>query len=75
MLISLSESIKQRRKGLKLSQSYVAELAGVSVNTISKIERAEVNPTIDIIQRIADVLGMDLKLEIKNVNTIEHAGG
>lgn len=74
MLISLSESMRGRRKELRLSQSYVADLAGVSLNTISKIERAEANPTVDVLQKIAEVLGLELKLEIKGLYTMSYAG-
>ncbi|MBB5440088.1 transcriptional regulator with XRE-family HTH domain [Pedobacter sp. AK017] len=64
-----------RRKELKLSQSYVADLADVSLNTISKIERGEANPTLDVLQKIGDVLGMELKLEIKGLNKLGYAFG
>lgn len=74
MLISLGESIRLRRKELKLSQSYVADLAEVSLNTISKIERGEANPTVDVLQKIGNVLGMELKLEIKGLNKLGYAG-
>lgn len=67
MLFSISESIKKRRKELKLSQSYVADLTGLSINTISKVERGETNPTVDVLEKIAAVLGMALKLEIKKL--------
>ncbi|MBE9601346.1 helix-turn-helix domain-containing protein [Pedobacter sp. MC2016-24] len=75
MLISLGESIRLRRKELKLSQSYVADLAEVSLNTISKIERGEANPTVDVLQKIGNVLGMELKLEIKGLNKLGYALG
>ncbi|MDO7744247.1 MAG: helix-turn-helix domain-containing protein [Pedobacter sp.] len=75
MLIQLSEFMKGRRKELKLSQSYVADLAGVSLNTISKIERGEANPTVDVLHKIADVLGLELKFEIKDFSKLRYAGG
>jgi len=74
MLISLSDSIRKRRKELRLSQSYVADLAGISPNTISKIERGEANPTVDVLQKIANVLGMVLKLGIRDLN-LDHEDG
>ena len=72
MLISISEFIKKRRKELRLSQTYVGNLAGVSLNTISKIERGEANPTMDIVEKIADVLGLELQLTIKSINNGNH---
>ena len=72
MSISISEFIKKRRKELRLSQTYVGNLAGVSLNTISKIERGEANPTMDIVEKIADVLGLELQLTIKSINNGNH---
>lgn len=59
--------IKRRRKDLKITQPYLAELAGVSVNTLYKIERGEGNPTLDVIERITDVLGLEVKLTVKKL--------
>jgi transcriptional regulator with XRE-family HTH domain len=61
----LGETIRNRRKGLKITQPYLANLAKVSLNTLYKIERGEANPTLDILERIADVLGLELKLQVK----------
>ncbi len=32
----------------------------VSVNTITKIERGEGNPTLDVLEKVLDTLGMEL---------------
>lgn len=58
-------TIKERRKALKIIQADLAEIAGVSVNTLYKIERGQGNPSIEVIEKIASVIGMELKLEIK----------
>lgn len=68
MLLSIGESIKFRRKELKITQLHLAELAGVSKNTIYKIERGEANPSLDILTRIGDVLGLRLRMDIKQLN-------
>jgi transcriptional regulator with XRE-family HTH domain len=60
--------IKQRRNALKITQPHLAELAKISVNTLYKIERGEGNPTIDVLEKIAEVLGLQLKLEVKKTN-------
>lgn len=61
----LGKAIKQRRKALKITQPDLAQLAKVATNTLYKIERGQANPTLDIIEKIADVLGLELKLEVK----------
>lgn len=62
---SIGKTIRQRRKQLKITQPHLAELAEVSVNTVTRIELEQVNATLDVIGKIADVLGMELKLAIK----------
>ncbi len=41
----LRNRIKERRTELKMSQSSLAEMVGVSRNTISSIETGQFNPT------------------------------
>lgn len=66
MLIKeIGAAIKKRRKALKITQPHLAALAGVSVNSLYKIERGEANPTLDLIEKIAEVLGLEIKLEVK----------
>lgn len=67
MLISeIGNKIKLRRKALKITQSDLSQLANISINTLYKIERGQTNPTIDIIEKIITVLGLEIKLSIKN---------
>lgn len=56
--------IKNRRNELKITQPHLAELANISINTLYKIERGQSNPTLEVMIKIAEVLGMELKLEI-----------
>lgn len=65
MLKTIGEQIKQRRKQLRIKQPDLAEIAGVSVNTLYKIERGQANPTLDVLYKIIEVLGMELTLGIK----------
>lgn len=64
----IGAALKQRRKALKITQPHLAELAGISVNSLYKIERGEGNPTLDLLEKIADVLGLEIKLEAKKIN-------
>jgi transcriptional regulator with XRE-family HTH domain len=60
--------LKERRKQLGITQRHLAELAEVSYNTVYKIETGQVSPTIELLQKLIVVLGMELKLEVKKVN-------
>lgn len=64
---NIGNIIKDRRKALKITQPHLAELAGISVNSLYKIERGEANPTLELIGKIADVLGLEVKLEVKKI--------
>ncbi|HEY4291401.1 MAG TPA: helix-turn-helix domain-containing protein [Puia sp.] len=68
LLKELGKTIKARRKALKITQPDLADLAKISVNTLYKIERGEANPTIDILEKIVEVIGFEIKLEAKKIN-------
>jgi y4mF family transcriptional regulator len=65
--MSISEigiSIKNRRKELKISQQQLADLAGVSINTLYKLEGGKANPSIEVLNKLLEVLGLKLVLEV-----------
>jgi transcriptional regulator with XRE-family HTH domain len=64
-LNTLYESLKARRETLGITQNYLAELSGVALRTLKKIESGKGNPTAETLRKLADVMGMDLKLEIR----------
>lgn len=55
-LQKLGETIRQRRKQMKLSQEKLAEHCGFHRNYIGKVERGEQNLTIKNLIRIAETL-------------------
>lgn len=59
------KTIKTRRKELGITQPHLAELAGVSTNTLYKLERGQANPSLEILNKLADVLGLRVTLEVK----------
>lgn len=59
---------------LRISQKDLASLAGVGINTLVKIERGEGNPTISVLQKVLDVLGLELTCNVKTLND-ETSGG
>jgi y4mF family transcriptional regulator len=61
----IGETIKIRREELKITQPHLAELAGVSTNTVYKLERGQGNPSLAVLYKLAEVLGMELKIEVK----------
>lgn len=63
----LGQHIKDRRKELGITQPHLAELAGISTNTLYKIELGKANPTLEVLNSLTEVLGMELKLEVKTM--------
>ena len=67
-MTAIGTHIKQRRRLLKVTQRQLADLSGVGINTLTKIERNEANPTLDILQKILDTLGLELSITVKKMN-------
>ena len=65
---ALGERIKKRRKELSITQPHLAELANISTNTLYKLERGQGNPSLEVLNKLADVLGMEITLEVKKKN-------
>jgi len=61
----LGEALKSRRKELNITQPHLAEIAKVSTNTLYKLERGQGNPSLEVLNKLAEVLGMELILEVK----------
>jgi transcriptional regulator with XRE-family HTH domain len=66
---NIIETLKLRRITLQTTQETLSILSGVSLRTVKQFESGKGNPTLDTLQKIADVLGLELKLEIKNLVT------
>ncbi|MHA8108181.1 helix-turn-helix transcriptional regulator [Aquirufa sp. A-Brett2-W8] len=67
-LNNLIETLKKRRIRLQVTQETLSLLTGVSLRTIKQLEAGKGNPTLETIQKLADVLGLELRLEIKNTS-------
>jgi len=58
--------IKERKEILRVNQEYLAELSEVGVATLKRFESGKGNITLNNLQKIADILGLEIKLELKN---------
>ena len=59
----LGRDFKETRTALGWSVEQVAEMAGVKPVTIEKIEAGKFNVSLDIMVRVADVLGSDVTIK------------
>lgn len=60
--------IKERRAVLGLTQQDLADYTGLSVRMIKIVEAENGNPSLSTLDKIADVLGMEIIMRIKIVN-------
>lgn len=65
---TIGEQIRLRRKELMITQPDLADIAGISINTLYKIERGQANPTIEVLVKILDVLGLEITVGVKQLN-------
>ncbi|MGM0934587.1 MAG: helix-turn-helix domain-containing protein [Bacteroidota bacterium] len=64
----IGELIQQRRDHLRITQKQLADMADVGINTLYKIETGQANPTFESLQKITDILGMEITLQVKKYN-------
>ena len=64
--VDFGEWTRAERKKRKMSQQGLARLAYMHYNTVRRIERGEVSPTLDVAERIAEVFGSELVIRVKN---------
>ena len=58
--------LKERKDILRINQEYLAELSEVGIATLKRFESGKGNITLNNLQKIADILGLEIKLELKN---------
>ena len=64
--IEIYKIVKDRREMMQVTQETLAEISGVGLRTIKQFETGKGNPTLQTLQKLADVLGMEICLQVKN---------
>jgi len=57
--------IKERKDILQINQEQLAELSEVGIATLKRFESGKGNITFSNLQKIADVLGLEVRIELK----------
>jgi transcriptional regulator with XRE-family HTH domain len=65
----LIQIIKERRRMLKVTQETLAELSGVGLRTLKQFESGKGNPTLQTLQKLTDVLGVEICLQVRKMET------
>jgi transcriptional regulator with XRE-family HTH domain len=63
----MGETIKVRRQFLNLRQEDLAEMSGIAIKTIHLIESGSGNPSVETLEKLATVLGLELILQVKKM--------
>lgn len=63
--VTFARAARDSRLALDLTQRDVAARVGVDRSYISRVEAAQVSPSLDMAQRIAEALGLDLQWSIR----------
>lgn len=60
----IGKIIKKRRKELNLELKDLQDYSGINYASISDIENGKANPTIKTLEKLLDVLGMEINIEV-----------
>ena len=70
--MDVAVDIKKRRTRLGISQQDLAEFAGVGIATVKDIERGKGNPSLQTLQKLLEVLGLEMTLRVRNTLLTEN---
>jgi len=59
----VSSRLRERRQSLGIRQRDLADLAEIAVHTLSNIESGKGNPSLEVLGRLMDCLGLKMTIE------------
>ena len=62
---NIGHVLRKRRELLGLLQPQLAAISGVSIRTIQLVEMGKGNPSLETLIKLADLLGLQIDLSIK----------
>ena len=66
--MNISQIIKDRRLQLELTQQDLADYTELSLRRIKSIEAGKGNPTFSTLSKIAEILGLEIIMQVKEIN-------
>ena len=57
--------VERRRKSLRITQQNLTALCGVSEHGLCNLEQGIGNPTFEVLERVTDALGLEIRLAPK----------
>ena len=65
------KTVKVRKEILAINQVNLAELSEVGIATLKRFESGKGNITLNNLQKIVDILGLEIRLELKKTSKWE----
>jgi transcriptional regulator with XRE-family HTH domain len=62
---TIGSAIEKRRTELKMDQSFLSDYSTIGITTISTLENGKGNISVGNLQKILDVLGLEISVNIK----------
>ncbi len=66
--IEIGEIIQKRRDSLSIKQEDLSEMTGITSKTIYLIENGKGNPSFDTLNKLLDILGFEISIDIKKLD-------
>jgi transcriptional regulator with XRE-family HTH domain len=63
--MSIGTIIKKRRSLLGISQQDLSDYSGVGISTVKDLERGVGNPSLLTLQKMLDVVGLEMNFQVK----------
>jgi len=60
----IGNTVRERRKFLKITQEDLADISGISERTLRDIEKGLANPELESLIKLCEVLGMELTISV-----------
>jgi transcriptional regulator with XRE-family HTH domain len=67
-LQDIGNQVKTRREFLEITQLDLSQMSGITIKTIHLIERGTGNPSFETLQKLGDILGLEVMMQIKKMN-------
>jgi len=62
---TVGKEIKRRRTELNMEQADLQDYAEIGSTTLSKLEQGKANVTLDTLEKILEVLGLEVVIKVK----------
>jgi len=64
---TIGRQIKERRSELNMEQVDLQDYAEIGSTTLSRLEQGKANVTLDTLERILEVLGLEVVVKVKGI--------